>query len=173
MRERFTVRVATRDDVASIARHRAQMFADMGELPIDIYEDLVAQTTHYLDEALPAGTYVGWLATPDTDPGTVIAGAGVQLRRTFPHPITRGGQRRLAAGRQAIVLNVYTEKAWRRRGLAELLMAHVIEWARTSDIDTLVLHASAEGRSLYERLGFIPTTEMRYRDLDMPPTGRS
>lgn len=173
MRERFTVRIATRDDVGSIARHRAQMFADMGELPADTYEDLVTQTTQYLDVALPAGTYLGWLATADTDPGTVVAGAGVQLRRTLPHPITRGGQRRVAAGRQAIVLNVYTEKAWRRRGLAELLMAHVIEWARTSDIDTLVLHASAEGRSLYERLGFMGTTEMRYRDLDMSPSVRT
>jgi GNAT superfamily N-acetyltransferase len=165
MRERFIVRIATRHDAAVIARHRAQMFADMGELPEGGYEDLVARTLDYLEEALPAGTYLGWLAMHDTSADTVIAGAGVQLRRTLPHPLTRDGNRRIAAGRQAIVLNVYTEKPWRRRGIAELLMTHVIDWARVSSIDTLVLHASANGRALYERLGFTPTTEMRYSRL--------
>jgi GNAT superfamily N-acetyltransferase len=68
----------------------------------------------------------------------------------------------VAAGRHGIVLNVYTESAWRRRGLAELLMRHVLEWARAQRLDRLVLHASAEGRALYERLGFVATNEMRF-----------
>jgi GNAT superfamily N-acetyltransferase len=57
---------------------------------------------------------------------------------------------------------VYTEKPWRRRGVAALLMRHVLEWARTSEMETLVLHASEDGRPLYERLGFVVTNEMRY-----------
>ena len=60
------------------------------------------------------------------------------------------------------MLNVFTERAWRRRGLAKLLMEHVIAGARTAGVTTLVLHASAEGRPLYEALGFSPTNEMRY-----------
>ena len=66
-----------------------------------------------------------------------------------------------AAVRHGIVLNVFTEPAWRRRGLAELLMRHVLEWARAQRLDRLVLHASAEGRALYERLGCVATNEMR------------
>jgi GNAT superfamily N-acetyltransferase len=165
MSDPFAVRLATRDDAAIIARHRAQMFSDMGDLPEDLYDVLLERTVEYLQEALAAGAYVGWLATPAADAGRVIGGAGLQLRRTLPHPLTRSGQRRVATGRQAIVLNVYTEKPWRRQGLADLLMAHVIAWARSAEVDTLVLHASAEGRHLYERLGFIPTTEMRYPGL--------
>ena len=34
--------------------------------------------------------------------------------------------------------------------------------AKASDLDTLVLHASPDGRPLYERLGFQQTNEMRY-----------
>lgn len=165
MSDPFAIRLATRDDVAVIARHRAQMFSDMGDLPENLYDELVERTVEYLREAIPAAAYIGWVATPRSDAGRVIGGAGVQLRRTLPHPLTRSGQRRVASGRQAIVLNVYTEKPWRRQGLADLLMGQVIAWARGADVDTLVLHASAEGRSLYERLGFIPTSEMRYPGL--------
>lgn len=60
------------------------------------------------------------------------------------------------------MLHIFTEPAWRRRGLAELLMRHVLEWARNQRLDRLVLHASAEGRALYERLGFVATNEMRF-----------
>ena len=165
MTDRFAVRLATADDIPRISRHRAEMFADMGQLPSDLYAKLIACTSEYLAEALPAGTYVAWLAMPASDPGNVVAGAGVQLRRTLPHPLTRNESRKIATGRQAIVLNVFTERPWRRQGLAALLMAQVIEWARRSEVETLVLHSSAEGRALYERLGFVPTTEMRLADL--------
>jgi hypothetical protein len=48
--------------------------------------------------------------------------------------------------------------------VAELLIAQVMEWAPVSGVHTLVLHASADGRALHERLGFVPATEMRHVD---------
>jgi GNAT superfamily N-acetyltransferase len=60
------------------------------------------------------------------------------------------------------VLNVYTEPAWRRHGLAQQLMRELLAWARKERLDRLVLHASADGRRLYERLGFVATNEMRF-----------
>ena len=41
-------------------------------------------------------------------------------------------------------------------------MEEVLHWARGSGLETLVLHASTEGRHLYEQLGFLPTNEMRF-----------
>jgi GNAT superfamily N-acetyltransferase len=93
---------------------------------------------------------------PD-DPANVIGGAGVQLRRVLPFPEGAG----VAEGRQAIVINVYTEPAWRRRGVARSLMEAILTWARAADLESLVLHASAEGRGLYQQLGFVDTNEMR------------
>jgi GNAT superfamily N-acetyltransferase len=68
----------------------------------------------------------------------------------------------IVSGRQAIIQNVFTEPEWRRRGLAALLIKRIIDWTRQEGIYSLVLHASDEGRALYERLGFIATTEMRF-----------
>ena len=42
-----------------------------------------------------------------------------------------------------------------------LLMDEVLAWTRSNDIETLVLHASEDGRQLYEGLGFQLTNEMR------------
>ena len=103
-----------------------------------------------------------------------MAGVGVQLRRVLPHPVGEpGGEIAIAEGRHAIVINVFTEPDWRRRGLATLLMKQIIGWARAERLNRLVLHASDEGRAVYERLGFIQTNEMRFKDwLDVPEIGQ-
>jgi len=151
------VRRATPADAAAIARHRCRMFEDMGRLPAPALDELHAGTTAYLVDALARGEYVGWLASPEGETTAIVAGAGVQLRRVLPHPADRPSDgAAVAEGRHAIVLNVFTER-----------------------LDRLVLHASAEGRGLYERLGFIATNEMRFAgELDMaqddsanPPRG--
>ena len=134
----------------------------MGHLPDDLAAQVFQLTEEYLRDAMPRGEYVAWLASPSGDEGTTIAGAGVQVRRILPRPLTPAGEHRVALAREAIVLNVYTEKPWRRQGIAEVLMQHVVEWAGRSNIDRLVLHASDDGRRLYERMGFVQTNEMRY-----------
>ena len=114
-----------------------------------------------LGEWLETGEYVAWVVCPAGHPDQIVAGAGIQLRRLLPRP--EPGRRQLRRGPEAIVLNVFTERAWRRRGLARRLMERVIAWAREHGVGRLVLHASPEGRPLYEQLEFVPTNEMRYR----------
>lgn len=151
------------NDAPVIARHRARMFEEMRQLPPEAYEVLLHEAEAYLRAAIGREEYLGWLAMPIDDPALVVAGAGVQRRSVLPHPVPRPeGSMRIAAGRHAIVLNVYTEPAWRRRGLGELLMREVLAWARREQLDRLVLHASEAGRPLYERLGFVATNEMRF-----------
>ncbi len=54
------------------------------------------------------------------------------------------------------------EPEWRRRGIASELLTRIIDWARTKRLDRLVLHASKEGRALYQRFGFVATNEIRF-----------
>jgi GNAT superfamily N-acetyltransferase len=160
MSDQFTVRLATPADAATIARHRAEMFHDMGELPDELYAPLAEAARPELAAWLARGEYVGWVACRADQPDAVVGGAGIQLRPLLPRPDV--GRRALRRGREAIVLNVFTERAWRRRGVARRLMEHVIEWARTHGVVRLVLHAAPDGRPLYEQLGFAATNEMRY-----------
>ena len=77
------------------------------------------------------------------------------LRRLLPQP------GRADVGEEAYVLNVYTELAHRRRGIARQLTEHIVGWCRERGVARVALHASVDGRPLYEQLGFVATNEMR------------
>jgi GNAT superfamily N-acetyltransferase len=160
----FKIRLATRADLEVISDHRARMFSDMGELPLEMFETFRGQSKETVRSMLEHDQYVGWLASPDNEPDKIVAGAGVTLRRVAPHPQqSADGKFDIVSGRQAIIQNVYTEPEWRRRGLGTLLMKEIIAWSQKTGIESLVLHASDEGRPIYEKLGFVTTTEMRFK----------
>ncbi|MBV9618487.1 MAG: GNAT family N-acetyltransferase [Verrucomicrobia bacterium] len=162
MSESFAIRLATASDFELISWHRARMFRDMGELPPELFDSFRIQSLETLKRMFDDGIYVGWVASPKNGPERIVAGAGVQLRKVPPHPQPKANRKiDIVSGLQAIVQNVYTEPEWRRRGLAALLIKRIIEWTRERGIESVVLHASQEGRGLYERLGFVATTEMR------------
>jgi len=96
---------------------------------------------------------------PTSPPGEIVGGAGLQLRELLPRPHPE--RTRLMRGPQALILNVFTERSWRRRGVAEALMRELLAWCRDNGVESVVLHASNEGRPLYEKLGFTATNEMR------------
>ena len=155
----FAIRLALPTDAAVIAHQRACMFREIHQLSAGAFIQLLDRSRVALEPMLQSGEYVGWLAAPPEDPQRVVAGAGCQRRQVLPHLKTADV---VAEGRHAIVLNVYTEPEWRRRGLGERLMQEVLAWARRERLDRLVLHASTAGRSLYQRLGFVASNEMRY-----------
>lgn len=156
----FAIRPATAADAAVLAHHRAGMFRDMGELPDDLRDALEQAATAYFARAIPDGRYVAWVAYARERPTEIVGGAGLQLRELLPRP--HRAQTRLMRGPQALILNVFTERPWRRRGVAEALMRELLEWCRKNGVESVVLHASNEGRPLYGKLGFTPTNEMRY-----------
>lgn len=97
--------------------------------------------------------YLAWLAV---DPGgTVAGGLGLWLMDWPAHVIGLGSSRR------GNILNVYTEPANRHTGIARALMSVALEYCRAQRIGTVILHASDDGRALYEQLGFRATNEMR------------
>lgn len=159
----FIIRRATTEDAPVVAHHRARMFQDMGEISAAVFDDFVIASREWTERALANGEYVGWLASPKDQRDDIVAGAGVQLRQVPPHPCRPARAGAFATGRHAIVLNVFTEPEWRKRGIAVQLMEEVLRWARAEKLDRLVLHASAQARSLYDRMGFVPTNEMRFQ----------
>jgi len=135
------------------------MFQDMGAVSGDAFETLRAKARARLEEWIDHGNYIGWVAAQANEPGVVVAGAGVQVQPILPRPrdISTIGE-----GRQGTIVNVFTEPLWRRQGIAGLLIKEIISWSKIEQLDRLILHASDEGRSIYERLGFVASNEMRF-----------
>jgi GNAT superfamily N-acetyltransferase len=159
MSNTFRIRRATSKDADIVAWHRARMFQDMGELSSDAFELLRTKALARLGEWLESGDYVGWLASCANKPQSVIAGAGIQLQSILPRPLDGS---KVGEGRQGIIINVFTEPEWRRQGVATMLMKEIINWSKSERLDRLILHASDEGRAIYERLGFVASNEMRF-----------
>lgn len=135
------------------------MFRDMGQVPTDeLAGKLLSESTSALAAALADGSYAGWL-THDAK-GQIVAGAGVHIKPHLPR-ITQDGTR-IATAPVPLVVNVYTETQWRRRGIAQALMKTVLHWSTAQGFDRVVLHASDAGRPLYLSLGFVATNEMRW-----------
>jgi ribosomal protein S18 acetylase RimI-like enzyme len=147
----YRIRPASAADAAVIARHRLLMFRDMGLLNDQEPDALERASRDYLARALPDGRYRGWLVERDA---CVVAGGGLILRQLLPRPGHPVG------GTEAYVLNVYTDVAHRRRGLARALLHAILAQCGAEGIARTTLHASDAGRSLYESLGFIATNEM-------------
>ena len=57
---------------------------------------------------------------------------------------------------EALILNMYTRPAYRRRGIAAELLRRSIEEGRARGLRRLRLQPTADGRALYERSGFRP-----------------
>ena len=84
------VRRGTAADAAVLARHRADMFRDIGRLDAATYAPLLLASTEYFARAIPTGEYVAWIATTGDATETPVAGAGVQVRTLLPRPNETG-----------------------------------------------------------------------------------
>jgi GNAT superfamily N-acetyltransferase len=150
--DEIRIRPATPADIPLVVHHRMQMFADMGSGTPETREAVGLSTATYLRDAMPSGRYRGWLA--ETAEGRVIAGVGIAISAWPGSPAD-------PAPRRGLVINVYTEPEFRRRGIARRLMDTLVEWCRAERFGSVALHASVYGRALYEQMGFVPTNEMR------------
>jgi GNAT superfamily N-acetyltransferase len=146
----YTIRMATLDDVDTLIHHRAAMFTDMGFDPA-LVSRMGEPFRGWVSERLSSGEYLGWLALAD---GQVVAGAGLWLNQWIPSPMIPNGKR-------GYILNVYTEPEHRRQGLARRLVEACMDHCREQGLIAAVLHASDQGRPIYEGMGFTDTNEMR------------
>ncbi len=147
------LRSATLADLPVILNHRRAMFQEMGG---DYRRQLSQfdQASHaYFQSALQNGSYFGLLGEME---GSIIAGGGVIVAPWPGSPLNFDPRR-------AWILNIYVDPAHRRQGFARAVMAALIDWCKENGFQSVSLHASEHGRSLYEKFGFRPTNEMRLK----------
>jgi GNAT superfamily N-acetyltransferase len=140
------------DDAATVVEHRRAMFREMGYRDEQAMDKMCEAFRPWLELRMQRNEYLAWFAV-DRD-GSIAAGLGLWLMDWPPHMIGPGAPR-------GNILNVYTRTESRRIGLARRLMEAALEWCSLHGVRAVILHASDDGRRLYESLGFKPTNEMR------------
>lgn len=94
-----------------------------------------------------------WTDRLDGDGASVLAYAGEE-------PVAMGAAWPYADGR-AMIVAMWTDPAWRGRGLATRVLDALVQWAREHDRrpDLWVTDGNPEARRVYERYGFVATGE--------------
>jgi len=149
----YAIRPATSTDVRHIVHHRERMFREMGTVCDS--PAMADACTRWYAEAIPAGTYRGWMI--QTEKGDVVGGGGLIVMPWSPGPS------RMDAPLMAWVFNVFVEPAHRGHGLARRLMEAMHAWCREHGIERLALNATDAGAHVYRRLGYgvVPEPMMR------------
>ena len=148
---RGAIREATARDLETILHHRRRMCEDMGHRDAAVLDRMVDDCRGLMQRWLEDSTYRGWLVERD---GVVVAGGGLVVSPWLPNAAD-------PQARRATILNVYTEPAHRRQGLARALMETMLASCRAEGFRAVTLDASDDGRALYEAMGFRPTAQMR------------
>lgn len=160
----YTLREAALADAPLLARQRRLMFDSIGSLPTDQGDLLEAAVIRYIVQAMPAGTFRSWVVEHE---GTVVSGGGLQIRTLMPRPGYVYGEP------EGLIVSMWTDPEHRRRGLGRRIVEAILAWGRENGITRFTLHASDDGRPLYELYGFEPTNEMRLASSSTDPDGVS
>jgi len=150
----YTFRPVTVADAHQLAQHRAAMFLEMGRIPQADVEPLTQASIPWFQKLLNTGGYVGWFVLKGDE---VVAGGGIHLRELAPMPGT------YRMGTWGHIVNVFTNAAHRRRGIARCVMLQLLEWVETEKIDRISLTAAPVARPLYESLGFTVADDMELK----------
>lgn len=141
----LTIRRAGIEDLDDVILLRLEFLRDVhSKEPAP--EDSVVEATHrYVSEKLPSGEYVTWFAEEDGQ----IVGTGAVLFWRRPPTLT------CKTDLHAYVVGMYTRPEHRGKGVATLILRHIIDHVKTTSARRITLHATEIGRSVYEKLGFV------------------
>jgi len=145
------IRDASTSDIPEILRQRRRMYEDIHHSDSVILDAVVSLSSAYLKTAMADGSFRAWLAV---DGDRAVAGGAVIISPWPAHPYD-------LECRRATILNVYTDPEYLRRGIARKLMQTIIAWCQREGFARVTLHASDDGRHLYESLGFESSNEIR------------
>lgn len=142
----LTYKRATIDDIDILTETRIVVLRAANKLPdtADMSE-VKEQSYLYYQNALRDGSHVAYLVFD----GSRFVGAGgvsfFQVMPTYHNP----------SGNKAYIMNMYTDPAYRRRGVAYQTLDLLVRAAQEKGITFISLEATDMGRPLYEKYGFI------------------
>jgi GNAT superfamily N-acetyltransferase len=138
-------RIACEIDTIALAELRWDFcLEDSQSSPLFSREEFIVLCSEVLRGNLDQQNWVYWVAELD---GKIISHIFVQLIDMIPKP-TR------LRDRYGYVTNTYTQPIYRKQGIGTKLMHHVKQWAKTEDLELLIVWPSQVSVAFYERVGF-------------------
>ena len=142
----LTYKRATIEDIDILTETRIKVLRAANKLPDDIDMSKVERESYgYYKKALCDGTHIAYLIF---DENRFVGAGGVsffQVMPTYHNP----------SGKKAYIMNMYTHPDYRRMGIAYKTLDMLINDTKCKGITSISLEATAMGRPLYEKYGFV------------------
>lgn len=144
-----TIRKATLADLPLLLAYRRAMAEEMDSADELAVSRMIAALEPYLRTTIAEGRWHSWIAEP--------GGCGsVEIVPWVPG-------RQDPTPRRAWIHSLYVQPSFRQRGIGRRITGTIIAWCREQGFEWVYLHASTQGRPLYESLGFKASSEMRLK----------
>ncbi len=142
----LTYKRATIEDIDILTKTRIEVLKAANELSEDTnMEEVEKQSYNYYKKALCDGSHIAYLVF---DENCFVGAGGVsffQVMPTYHNP----------SGNKAYIMNMYTNPAYRRKGIAYKTLDMLVREAKSKGITAISLEATDMGRPLYKKYGFI------------------
>lgn len=116
--------------------------------------DLVPALKDYYRRHMADGTFISWIAA---DHGKIIGTSGMSIVEKPPYF-------GCPSGKIGLLSSMFTDKAYRRMGIAKELLSRVVKEAREQGCGTVQITASDMGVLLYSDFGFVKNDNfMQYK----------
>ena len=135
-------------DLEELMRWRAEVIENVfGETPSAF---LLLANKEYYEKHVPEGTHIAFKAMYDG----VEAGSGsLCLTDELPSPDN-------PSGHCAYLMNIYVRQPYREHGIGHAIVKRLLEEAQKKGCEKVYLETTAEGRGVYESLGFLDMPDM-------------
>ena len=141
----ITIRQASVSEIDKLLEWRMEVLRNVfGISETNNDPNLYAANREYYLGSIPSGGHIAVFAEID---GMVVGCGGLCLYREMPSPDN-------PTGRCAYLMNVYTRKEYRNRGVGKTVVEWLVNFAKKQGITKIYLETSDRGRPLYESLGF-------------------
>jgi len=109
----------------------------------EAHDAFVARCAAWMRGELSGSRWRAWVAVAD---GAIVGQAWMQTIDKMPNPVEE-------LERHAYISNVFVQPA-SRGGIGTRLLEAAVDWARSNQVDRVLLWPSARSVALYERHGF-------------------
>ncbi|MFX1418771.1 MAG: GNAT family N-acetyltransferase [Promethearchaeota archaeon] len=141
----YSLRKANLKDIDKLIEFRVEFLKEIQECPpskdLNIFR---ASLKEFFLEKMKSNEFIAWLAEFENK---IIATSGLSFLQKPPHFINR-------TGKFAYIMNMYTKPEWRKKGIGAALLEKLFEEIKIRGIQSVVLHSTPSGFSLYEQYGF-------------------
>ena len=141
-----TYRLADISDIDVLIDFRKKQLIDEGQ---KAHGDITVQLMDYFTRCLTDGSLTQFIAMIDNTP---IATGGFNVLYFPPDWDNHDGK-------NALIVSIYTAPPYRKQGIASNILKLLVDAAKAQGCAEIRLQASAEGRIVYEKVGFVLSPE--------------